>query len=91
MNELTASIEDNGLLNPIIVRSKADGRYELISSHRRKRAYEILKINKIRAIIVDITDDETIIIMVDIIDGTEALQSFSQTVRMRKVFKDGDI
>lgn len=50
MTELAASIEANGLLNPIIVRSKADGRYELISGHRRKRAYEILKINKIRAI-----------------------------------------
>ena len=65
MTELAASIEANGLLNPIIVRSKADGRYELISGHRRKRAYEILKINKIRAIIVDITDDEAIIMMVD--------------------------
>lgn len=54
MTELVASIEANGLLNPIIVRSKADGRYELISGHRRKRAYEILKIKKIRAIIVDV-------------------------------------
>ena len=65
MTELTASIEANGLLNPIIVRSKADGRYELISGHRRKRAYEILKIKIIRAIIVDVTDDEAIIMMVD--------------------------
>ncbi len=65
MTELAASIEANGLLNPIIVRSKTDGRYELISGHRRKRAYEILKINKIRAIIVDVTDDEAIIMMVD--------------------------
>lgn len=65
MTELAASIKANGLLNPIIVRSKADGRFELISGHRRKRAYEILKINKIRAIIVDVTDDEAIIMMVD--------------------------
>ena len=65
MTELTASIEANGLLNPIIVRSKADGRYELISGHRRKRAYEILKIKIIRAIIVDVSDDEAIIMMVD--------------------------
>ncbi len=65
MTELAASIEANGLLNPIIVRSKADGRYELISGHRRKRAYEILKINKIRAIIVEVSDDEAIIMMVD--------------------------
>ena len=65
MTELTGSIKANGLLNPIIVRSKADGRFELISGHRRKRAYEILKINKIRAIIVDVTDDEAIIMMAD--------------------------
>ena len=65
MTELTASIEANGLLNPIIVRSKADGRYELISGHRRKRVYEILRIKIIRAIIVDVSDDEAIIMMVD--------------------------
>jgi len=65
MSELVASIELNGLLNPVILRKKADGRYELISGHRRKRAYEILKINKIRAIIVDLTDDEAVVMMVD--------------------------
>lgn len=65
MEELTDSIRANGLLNPIIVRNKSDGRYELISGHRRKRAYEILKINKIRAIIVDVDDDAAIIMMVD--------------------------
>lgn len=65
MTELTDSIRTNGLLNPIIVRSKADGRYELISGHRRKRAYEILKITKIRAIIVDVDDDAATIMMVD--------------------------
>ena len=65
MKELTASIEANGLLNPVILRNKADGRYELISGHRRKRVYEILKIKKIRAIIVDVGDDEAIIMMVD--------------------------
>lgn len=58
-------IRTNGLLNPIIVRKKADGRFELISGHRRKRAYEILKITKIRAIIVDVDDDAATIMMVD--------------------------
>ena len=37
MTELTESIKANGLLNPIIVCKKADGRYELVSGHRRKR------------------------------------------------------
>lgn len=65
MEELVASIKANGLLNPIVVRNKADGQYELISGHRRKRAYEILKISKIRAIVVDVDDNEAIIMMVD--------------------------
>ena len=65
MTELTESIKANGLLNPVIVRKKADGRYELISGHRRKRAYEILKLKKINAVITDLNDDEAIIMMVD--------------------------
>lgn len=65
MTELTESIKANGLLNPIIVRKKADGRYELISGHRRKRAYENLKLKKINAVITDLNDDEAIIMMVD--------------------------
>ncbi len=65
MNELVESIKANGLLNPIIVRRKADGRYELISGHRRKRAYEILGLEKIKAVIVDVDDNEAVILMVD--------------------------
>ncbi len=65
MAELVESIETNGLLNPIIVRIKANGRYELISGHRRKRAYEILGIEKIKSVIVDVDDNEAVILMVD--------------------------
>ncbi len=65
MSELVASIEANGLLNPIIVRKKVDGKYEVISGHRRKRAYEILKINEIRTIVVDVDYNEAVIMMVD--------------------------
>ncbi len=65
MAELVESIETNGLLNPVIVRSKADGRYELISGHRRKRAYEILGLEKIKSIVVDVDDNEAVILMVD--------------------------
>ncbi len=65
MEELVASIKANGLLKPIVVRNKADGRYEVISGHRRKRAYEILKINEIRAIVVNGNDNEAVILMVD--------------------------
>ncbi len=65
MGELVESIKANGLLNPIIVRSKADGHYELISGHRRKRAYEILGLDKIKSVIVDVDDNEAVILMVD--------------------------
>lgn len=65
MSELVAGIQANGLLSPIILRNKVDGRYELISGHRRKRAYEILKIDKIRAIAVDVDDNAAVIMMVD--------------------------
>ena len=65
MSELVSSIQANGLLSPIIVRNKADGRYELISGHRRKRAYEILKTSEIRAIVVDVDNNEAVILMVD--------------------------
>lgn len=62
--ELIDSIKINGLLNPIVVRKKND-RYELISGHRRKHAYELLGYTEIEAIVKDISDDEAIIQMVD--------------------------
>lgn len=64
MFELTESIRKNGLISPVIVRKK-DDRYEMISGHRRKRACEILGHREIACSVVDITDDEAIIMMVD--------------------------
>lgn len=64
MFELTESIRKNGLISPVIVRKKND-RYELISGHRRKYACEILGHREIACSIVDITDDEAVIMMVD--------------------------
>ena len=48
MEELARSIKENGILNPIIVRKKDDGRYELIAGHRRKRASEIAGFKSLR-------------------------------------------
>ena len=64
MFELTESIRKNGLISPVIVRKKYD-RYEMISGHRRKRACEILWHREIACSVVDITDDEAVIMMVD--------------------------
>lgn len=65
LDELKESIRVNGLLNPIIVRLKENGRYEMISGHRRKLAMEILGQKDIEANIKDLSDDEATILMVD--------------------------
>ena len=63
--ELVDSIKENGLLTPLIVRKKEDGRYELISGHRRKQALEVLGVLECEVEIRDLDNDETIILMVD--------------------------
>jgi len=65
MKELVESIRLRGVLTPISVREKEDGRYELISGHRRKHACELLGIDTIRAEIADMTHEEAVIAMVD--------------------------
>ena len=63
--ELTESIKENGLLEPIIVRSFPAGKYEIISGHRRVEACKELGITSIPAIIEELTKDEAIVQMVD--------------------------
>ena len=58
MVELTRSIEENGVLNPIIVRKKDDGRYEIIAGHRRKRACLLLEMREIPVIIRELSREE---------------------------------
>lgn len=65
MQEMVDSIKDKGVLVPTIVREKEDGRYEMISGHRRKKASELAELDTIPCIVRDLTDDEATIIMVD--------------------------
>lgn len=65
MLKLTESITERGVLVPAIVRPKADGRYELISGHRRKRASEYADKKTLRCIVSDLDDDAATIIMMD--------------------------
>ena len=65
MQEMVDSIKEKGILVPTIVRQKADGRYEMISGHRRKKASELAELDTIPCIVRDLTDDEATIIMVD--------------------------
>lgn len=65
MQELADSIREKGVLSPAIVRSRAEGGYEIISGHRRKRACEIAGIMTIPVIIKELSDKEATILMVD--------------------------
>lgn len=65
MQALMDSISDRGVITPAMVRKKDDGRYEVISGHRRKRACERLGLETLRCEVVDVSRDEAIILMVD--------------------------
>ena len=65
MEQMKESIADNGVLIPALVRPKPDGRYEMISGHRRKFASQLALKETIPCIVRELSDDEAIIIMVD--------------------------
>ena len=65
LNELRNSIKENGLLNPLVVRRKENGRYEMISGHRRKLALELNGIYEADCYVEELSDDEATIYMVD--------------------------
>lgn len=65
MDQLVQSIKDNGILTPVTLRRKEDGRYEVVAGHRRKRACELVGIPTLRAEIKDLTRDEAVILMVE--------------------------
>lgn len=65
MVQLVESIKANGVLTPAVLRQKEDGRYELVSGHRRKRACELAGLTTLRSEIKDLTRDEAIVYMVE--------------------------
>ena len=65
MEQLVESIKRNGVMTPATVRLKDDGRYELISGHRRKKACELAGLETLKCEVKDLTRDEAIIIMVE--------------------------
>jgi len=65
MIELQDSIKSFGILNPLIVRPRPDGVYEIISGHRRRYAAEQLGYRKVPVIIRALKDDEAVISMID--------------------------
>jgi len=65
LKDMAESIKEKGVLSPALVRQKDDGRYEMISGHRRKKASELANKDTIPCIVRNLTDDEATIIMVD--------------------------
>ena len=65
MLQLVESIKERGVITPATVRQKEDGRYELISGHRRKRASELAGFETLRCEVVDLTREEATILMVE--------------------------
>ena len=65
MMQLVESVKERGVITPATVRQKEDGRYELVSGNRRKRACELAGFETLRSEIVDLNRDEATILMVE--------------------------
>ena len=65
MQQLVESIKERGVITPATVRQKEDGRYELVSGHRRKRASELAGFETLRCEVVELNRDEATILMVE--------------------------
>ena len=65
MDQLVESIKERGIITPVMLRKKEDGRYEMVSGHRRKRACELAGMETIKAEIRDLSRDDAILLMVD--------------------------
>ena len=65
MDQLVESIKERGLITPITLRPKDDGRYEIVSGHRRKKACEIAGLSVVKADVREMSRDEAIILMVE--------------------------
>ena len=65
MQQLVESVKERGVLTPITLRQKEDGRYDIVSGHRRKKACELAGFETVRAEVRDMTRDEAIIFMVE--------------------------
>ena len=65
MDQLVQSIKERGIITPVTLRPKEDGRYEIVSGHRRKKACELAGFDTVKAEVREMTRDEAIILMVE--------------------------
>ena len=65
MTQLVESVKERGIITPVILRKKEDGRYEMVSGHRRMKACELAGLETVKADIQNLTRDEAIVLMVE--------------------------
>ena len=94
MSEMVESVKRFGVLSPAVARQKENGRYELISGHRRKKACELAGIDKMPVIVRNMDRDEAIIFMVDSNLQRERLlpseKAFSYKMKMEALKRQGN-
>ena len=94
MAELVESVKTYGLLQPVLVRPLTDGTYEMVSGHRRKRAFQLAGIERIPARVRELTRDEAILMMVDSnLQRDEILPSekaFAYKMRLEAMNRQGE-
>ncbi len=65
LQKMVESIKESGVISPVLVRKKDNGKYEMIAGHRRKKASELANLDTLPCIVKDLTNDEAILYMVD--------------------------
>ncbi|MBQ2634317.1 MAG: ParB/RepB/Spo0J family partition protein [Oscillospiraceae bacterium] len=65
MTQLVESVNERGIITPVILRKKEDGRYEMVSGHRRMKACELAGLETVKADVQNLTRDEAIVLMVE--------------------------
>lgn len=94
MEQLVDSIKRNGVMTPATVRLKEDGRYELISGHRRKKACELAGLDMLKCEVKEFSRDEAIIVMVESnLQRTTILPSekaFAYKMRLEAMNRQGE-
>lgn len=93
MMNLAESVREQGIITPATLRKKEDGRYEILSGHRRKRACELAGLDTLRSEVVEMDRDAAVIFMVDSnLQRTTILPSekaFSYKMRLEAMKRQG--
>lgn len=93
MDLLVASIKEQGLITPATIRPKGNGRYEMVSGHRRKEACKLVGLTSIKADVREMTRDEAIVLMVESnLQRSSILPSekaFSYKIRLEALKRQG--